>query len=228
MRIPINIHASWQNHLIPLFNLPSMIELNTEILPKCQFYPQSQDIFNVFKMPLNEVNVVILGQDPYPKSGQAIGYSFAVSELTAIPKSLKIIQTEVLNNFMSDEGVVDRFNRKSWRELYHWRQQGVFLLNTALTVERERAGSHIKLWKPFTNEVIRLLATQNPIWILWGNYAIAYEFLIRNYTKEPPVILKAAHPAVENYSDKGGFYGCNHFKQANESLELKGKKIITW
>ena len=231
MRIPVNIHASWQHQLTPLFNLPSMVELNTQILPKCQFYPQPQNIFNVFRMPLNEVKVVILGQDPYPRAGQAVGYSFAVDKTVSIPKSLKIIQQEVLKEYGECDELQIAMQDRNWRTLHHWRQQGVFLLNTSLTVEKDRPGSHIRQWKPFTNEVIKLLAIQQPVWMLWGSYAHEYEQLIKNYTPttSEAQILKSAHPASESYpGNTGGFYGCKHFWQANNILQFQGKNIINW
>jgi len=228
--LPTAIHATWQNKLSPLFDLPIMEELRTQILPKCMFYPSFRDIFNVFSMPFNEVNVVILGQDPYPRQGQATGYSFAVAENTAIPASLRTIQKEVRNNFPDDSEVEKRMSLKTWRTLSHWRKQGVFLLNTALTVEKDRPGSHIKHWKPFTNEVIKMLASRNPVWVLWGSYAKEYEKMIEAYSGDKvPRILFAPHPATENYpGSSGGFYGCNHFRIINYLLFSEGKPIINW
>lgn len=230
MHIPVNIHASWQHHLAPLFQFPGMVELNTKILPKCKFYPKAEHIFNVFRMPLNEVRVVILGQDPYPKQNQAIGYAFAVSESQSIPYSLRNIQQELVQDFYGkpeQEQILRNMESSTWKTLIHWRQQGVFLLNTALTVEQNRPDSHAKLWKPFIKEVIKILAAQNVIWLLWGANATEYKQLIASYCTENPDILIAGHPAA-GFHGSETFLGCKHFSFVNDLLESKNKKKIIW
>src|ERR1051326_4628371 len=135
------IHPSWQPFIDDVLNrAEDLRELNTQILPNIEYYPAKENIFNVFRMPLEDIKVVILGQDPYPKEGQAIGYAFAVSESTNKPASLRIIEKEIGHE-------IDK-------TLSHWREQGVFLLNTALTVEKGKAGSHLNYWQNFTRQVI--------------------------------------------------------------------------
>ena len=213
----MNVHESWMPYLSQVGNY----FMYPEILKN--YYPRNTDVFNVFTMPFNDVKVVILGQDPYPNQGQAIGYAFAVPGTVKKPPSLKIIEQEVGHELDS--------TLKSWRE------QGVFLFNTALTVERKRAGSHIEHWKEFTNHVIYSLATvKKPVWMLWGKYAQSFLPMIGNYVYEFPhaneedknVVLTASHPAAEAYRRGAGFIGCNHFSKANLALEKKGEKTINW
>ena len=155
------IHPSWKLIIPVLEQKKGDLSKLDEVLQN-KYYPQKEDIFNVFSMPLEDIKVVILGQDPYPKEGQAIGYSFAVSEETPKPASLRIIEQEVGHS-------IDK-TLKSWRE------QGVFLLNTALTVEAGNAGSHIKYWEGFMNLVISHISFHNPcIWVLWGKYAQGFK-----------------------------------------------------
>jgi uracil-DNA glycosylase len=166
-------------------------------------------------MPLHEINVVILGQDPY-YTGEAIGYAFAVENSTYKTFSLLTIEKElgkpILNNDLSD-----------------WRKQGVFLLNCALTVEKDKPSSHIELWKEFTSVVISTIARENPcIWLLWGKHAKSYEKLILQSEKNIDnnnIILKAGHPASEK-KNTGTFLGCNHFNLVNKYLQEKKQKTI--
>lgn len=225
-KLPSIIHESWHPFLQPIFDNDFSLKLiQNQILPKDNFYPAKRDIFKVFSMPLKDIKVVILGQDPYPQEGQAIGLSFAVSETTNFPASLRIIQQEVGKD-------IDR-------TLSTWVNQGVFLLNTALTVERGKAGSHLFLWKGFTNRVIRIIAAEAaPIWLLWGRKAQEAKILIDNeiyrHTDEyhqslNNVMLLAPHPAAEAYAGgKAGFYGCHHFQIVNNLLSLNNKPIINW
>lgn len=217
--IPSVIHASWHEFLGPLFDDERMKKIKYGLLPNTRFLPQPRDIFNVFSTPTDEVKVVILGQDPYPKPGDAIGYAFATAIDRPIPKSLGVIRTEI-----EEEGFdIDVYDDK-WRTLSHWTKQGVFLLNTALTVEEARAGSHLRAWKWFTEEVIKFISNKiNPIWVLWGAKAQSFQSQINfdNY------ILTAPHPAVEFYPNKGkSFYGCNHFRMINEELIKRKLKPI--
>jgi len=161
------IHESWKPYVTDLLKaLPEITQLNTNILPnERKYYPAPQDIFNVFQMPLQDIKVVILGQDPYPKEGQAIGYAFAVNEDISKPASLKIIEKEV--------------GHELDRTLLNWREQGVFLLNTALTVRAGQAGSHIRYWDNFTKSIISHISRENKcIWLLWGRSAQNYKAFI--------------------------------------------------
>lgn len=230
----MNIHESW-NPIIPILYQEPLKTLNTVVLPEISSQPRKSDIFNVFSMPVNEIKVVILGQDPYPMPNTAIGRAFAVSEGTKIPASLKNIREEILislgvESFKKNTG-------ENWKTLQHWQEQGIFLLNTALTVETARIGSHLKYWEYFTQRVISHISVENPcIWMFWGKAAqrfIPYinqnPFHVKGYSnvtiQEIPsnvdfnYILTAPHPAAESYSGgKAGFLGCNHFKYANVIL----------
>lgn len=216
-KLPNVIHKSWYPHLEPLFQSNGMKFIKNNILSKCKFSPSAKNIFNVFSMPITDIKVVVLGQDPYPTPGDAIGYAFAVSESTRKPPSLRIIEKEV--------------GHELERTLSSWREQGVFLLNTALTVENKSAGSHIKYWQGFTFHVIRTISYEiTPIWLLWGKYAQSFEPVIRDSERFLfNDILTAPHPAAEIYSGgKAGFLGCNHFNKVNEILENKHIRVINF
>lgn len=149
------------------------------------------------------------------KKNQAIGYSFAVNEDIGKPVSLRIIEKEVGHEIN--------------RTLQLWRDQGVFLLNTALTVEEGKAGSHSKYWEDFITNVISYISNKNPcIWLLWGKHAQKYKHLIQG-NGEGNAILTAPHPAAEAYSGgTAGFLGCNHFKIVNSILDKQHKQQINW
>ena len=152
-----------------------------------------------------------------------------------VPASLRIITKEILDS--TGKGTVD---------IHSWENQGVFLLNTALTVETGKPGSHINYWRFFTEALLKFLSKENPvIWLLWGKVAQRYEmyidkpFILKNYPDELldeiPIkddcnyILEAPHPAAETYSGgKAGFYGCNHFNMVNQILKTKGFSEIDW
>ena len=206
------IHESW-NELFSEIRESGFIKEINKLDPE-KFYPARESVFNVFRMPLNEIKVVILGQDPYPQENQAIGYAFAVSHNTKKPFSLRVIEKEIGHP-------IDK-------TLQEWREQGVFLLNTALTVEKWNAGSHIKVWKPFTERVISYISSHKScIWMLWGKHAQEYEkFIVSDFYQQH--ILKGAHPAAEAYG-AGKFTGCQHFTKTNEILSQEyNSLIINW
>ena len=236
------IHPSWMPLLHGELNQDIMLKLNHEILPNSVYHPKKEQIFRVFQKPLQDIKVVILGQDPYPTPGNANGLAFAINENCNMPVSLKNITKELVNNYpLSIPFAGD------WKTLEHWEEQGIFLLNTALTVESGNAGSHLKYWESFTKRVIWYISSFNPsIWLLWGKKAQSFsvnipkskKFEVKNYSKETinqiPIntdwnyILNAAHPAAEAYSKDAGFFGCNHFYFVNKILDLQGQKQINW
>lgn len=183
------------------------------------YYPSAPDIFKAFnEVPSpQEVKVVILGQDPY-HDGSAIGLAFDnyIQKSKSSP-SLKAILSEIKNTVgYSWDGEASA--------LGHLPEQGVLLLNTALTVEAGKAGSHTKLWEPFTNEIItNLNKVDDIIWMLWGKHAQSYKHLITNPTH---TILEAGHPSPLNRTNP--FIGCNHFSNANVVLKSKNKTEIKW
>jgi len=224
-QIPRIIHESWHQYLQPLFNDRKMLGIKDKLLPNCKSYPARGDIFRVFAMPLNEIKVVILGQDPYP-NGEAIGLSFAVNRENPKPKSLQIIEKEIASEYPKSGWALDR-------TLSHWVNQGIFLLNSALTVQAKESDSHTLYWEWFTRAVIAIIAkSANPIWLLWGSKAKAFESVVLANTlpELKPAILKASHPMAEGYNKeiKEKFSGCNHFFLVNKELDARGLNRINW
>lgn len=182
-------------------------------------YPPYDDIFNAFKLTdIEDVKVVILGQDPYHEEGQAHGLAFSTPEGRPIPRSLKNIFKEINEEY--DYPIPDSGCLESWAE------QGVFLLNTVLTVEAGNANSHSKCgWQTFTDRVIEILNQQNQpiVFLLWGKQAEKKKELITNPNH---LVLVTSHPSP--FSARRGFLGSNHFKQANEFLKKNNVEEINW
>lgn len=240
----LQIHESWNSIKSYLYQEP-LLTLNNKILPEIKYYPDKQDIFNVFQMNMTNIRVVILGQDPYFTPNTATGYAFAVNKESKIPPSLRIIKQE-LDNSYEDTSWGNQYlmgnNLPIWRTLEHWTHQGVFLLNTALTVEAGNAGSHLKYWEDFTKHVIKLISYYNPcIWLLWGKKAQGYipqiysGIKVNDYIdnlddipKGKNYILEAPHPAASLYGGNVSFIGCNHFQITNQILKQNNKKQIKW
>lgn len=189
-------------------------EYNTKTI-----YPPFDDIFNAFKLtPFSEVKVVILGQDPYHEKGQAHGLAFSTPPNRPIPRSLKNIFKEIANEYgypIPDSGCLES-----------WANQGVFLLNTVLTVEEGNANSHSKCgWQTFTNNVIKLLnKKESPIvFLLWGKQAEVKTELLDNPSH---LVLVTSHPSP--FSARRGFFKSNHFKLANDFLKKNNISQINW
>lgn len=182
-------------------------------------YPPYDEIFNAFKLtPLSNVKIVILGQDPYHEEGQAHGLAFSTPEGRPIPRSLKNIFKEINNEY--------DYPIPSSGCLEDWARQGVFLLNTVLTVEEGNANSHSKCgWQIFTDNVIKILneQTQPIVFLLWGKQAEKKKELITNNNH---LVLITSHPSP--FSARRGFLGCNHFKIANDYLKQRNIKEIDW
>ena len=182
-------------------------------------YPPKEEIFNAFKFtPASKVKVVILGQDPYHEEGQAHGLAFSTPEGRAIPRSLKNIFKEIEDEYnypIPDSGCLDK-----------WAKQGVFLLNTVLTVCEGEANSHSDCgWQTFTDNVIKALNEQpQPIaFLLWGKQAEKKMELLENPNH---LVLVTSHPSP--FSARRGFFGCNHFRLANEYLRKNDIEEIDW
>ena len=182
-------------------------------------YPQKHLIFNAFdKTSVNNLKVIILGQDPYHGPDQAHGLCFSVNHNVKLPPSLKNIFKEL----QSDVGITAPVSGN----LEKWASQGVLLLNSILTVREGEPGSHQNRgWEQFTDAIIRLLSMEKEglIFLLWGRYAQAKEHLIDS---QKHFILKAAHPSP--FSAYQGFYGCRHFSKTNEILKSTGREPIDW
>ncbi|MDB4285876.1 uracil-DNA glycosylase [bacterium] len=235
------IHSSWYP-ILSLINQPPLSTLKNEILPKTNYSPKKEDIFNVFSMPVDEVKVVIIDQEPHLTKNEAIGYGFATFKERDTPKSLKILAKELQINYPLWRGS----QQEGWKELQSWRDSGVFLLNLALTVEIGNAESHLHYWERFTKNVIHFISKENPcIWIMMGKKAqmfipqIANSFMVKGYHRrnlhkmpfDPREnhIFSIPHPTAEIYSEgNAGFYGSDAFYLTNMILHQKGKDEILW
>lgn len=182
-------------------------------------FPPMNDIFNAFKFcPYEDVKVVILGQDPYHGEGQAHGLAFSVKKGVEAPPSLKNIFKELSD----DVGIATPTHGC----LEGWARQGVFLLNTALTVRKGQPLSHRgKGWETFTDHVIALLSEREKpmVFLLWGSNARSKKPLI---DRSKHLVLEAPHPSP--LSAFAGFFGCKHFSKANAFLTERGEKPVDW
>ncbi len=185
-----------------------------------EVFPQENDIFTAFELtPLENVKVVILGQDPYHGAGQAHGLCFSVNEGITVPPSLRNIYKELAVD-------IDDFVIPMHGNLTSWAKQGVLMLNTVLTVEAGEAHSHKKLgWEKFTDVVIDTLNQQTSpiIFILWGAHA---QKKGKHIDQNKHKVLAGPHPSP--LSAHRGFFGCRHFSQANQYLVELGKSPIDW
>lgn len=217
------IEESWRPYLEAEFEKPYMKELlaflEAEKLAGKEIYPSEEKIFEAFRLtPLNKVKVVILGQDPYHGAGQAHGLCFSVEKNIKIPPSLVNIYKEL----KSDLGI----DPPEHGHLENWAKQGVLLLNTVLTVEDSKAGSHHKKgWEKFTDKVIEILNTkkENLVFILWGSPA---QKKAEQVDDKRHLILKSVHPSP--LSVYRGFSGSKPFSQTNEYLRKNNLGEIDW
>lgn len=220
----IRIEESWKIALGFAFRQTYFVELadklRSEIKAGKTIYPKGSLIFNAFNLtPLPSVKVVILGQDPYHNPGEAMGLSFSVPKGIKTPPSLRNIYKELLDNDVEFNAIPNH------GDLTSWSTQGVLLLNAMLTVEKNKPGSHKNFgWQNFTDDVLKTISNKRDgiVFMLWGNFAKSKAHLIDN-TKH--LVLEAAHPSP---LAGGAFFGCQHFKRANEYLMEKGKKPINW
>lgn len=218
----VRIESSWKQVLSQQFSLPYFKELAEFVRTEYQaatVYPSPAKLFAAFDhCSFNNVNVVIIGQDPYHGAKQANGLCFSVNDDVPIPPSLQNIFKEI----HTDLGLPI----PSTGNLEHWADQGVLLLNATLTVRAGQAGSHQgKGWEEFTNAVIKTLSDKKTglVFLLWGNYAKQKGEMI-DRTKHH--VLTAAHPSP--FSAHNGFFGCKHFSTTNDLLVQMGKPPINW
>lgn len=217
------INNDWSEHLGSLFQRDSYQQL-------CDFFeyqksqrkiilPLEKDRFKAFELSSFEnTQVVILGQDPYHNVGQAHGLSFSVPDNIKIPPSLVNIYKEL----ELDLGITPNISGN----LERWASQGVLLLNSALTVEKNSPSSHSKTpWIEFTESVILLLSEHkhNLVFLLWGAHAHQKAELI---DPAKHLVLSASHPSP--FSAYKGFFGCKHFSKTNEYLKMHNLKQINW
>lgn len=179
-------------------------------------FPPKNEVFKVFNLAIDDIKVVILGQDPYHNDGQACGLSFSVKDGIPLPKSLINIYKELED----DLGIKPA---KSGN-LEKWHKQGVFLLNAVLTVEKNNPASHSNLgWQDFTDYIIKEISnrTENVVFILWGSFARSKKTLIDT---NKHYIIESAHPSP--LSAYRGFFGSKPFSKTNNYLEKHGRKKI--
>ena len=217
------IPKHWHKHLQHQISSGSFVQLSDHIALAYQTttcFPKKEDIFKIFDcLKLEDVKIVIIGQDPYHGKGQAQGLSFSVPDNQKLPPSLLNIYKEIAANI--------NLQMPYSGDLHYLVSQGVFLLNAILTVEENKPGSHQKKgWEIFTDQVIELISNHNKhvVFMLWGNYAIKKEKLIDN---QKHLILKAGHPSPMS-ANQGKWFGNNHFNLANEYLEKNHLKKIEW
>lgn len=218
----IKIEAGWRTALTPIFESEAFDglagRLRTEKQAGKVIFPPGESIFAAFnRTPWEAVRVVLLGQDPYHRRGQAMGLSFSVPRGVRVPPSLVNIYKEIVTDV---GGQVP-----SHGDLSQWADQGVLLLNAMLTVEEGRAGSHQKLgWQAFTDGVIQTISEQKEgvVFLLWGNFAKSKAALI---DQQKHHVLQAAHPSP---LARGAFFGSKHFSQTNALLEAQGSPPIQW
>ena len=213
------MHSSWEeifNNYPKIDELNNMIKKIDEQRLTKTIYPPKEQVFRVFDLALEDIKVVILGQDPYHNPGQACGLSFSVNDGVPLPKSLINIYKELYD----DLGI----KPAKTGNLEKWFKQGVFLLNAVLTVEENSPASHSNLgWQDFTDYIIKTISEENDnvVFILWGAYARGKRKLI-DQTKHK--IIESAHPSP--LSAYRGFFGSKVFSETNNYLKEVGKKPI--
>jgi uracil-DNA glycosylase len=217
------IHPSWENIIknsteAPYFDALTVFVEEEYKTSSC--YPEFDAIFAAFDLcPLDEVKVVLLGQDPYHGPGQAQGLSFSVPEGVKHPPSLVNIFKEIESDLQIPYPTSGNLER--------WARQGVLLLNATLTVRAHEAGSHQKQgWEIFTDDVIKAISARcnGVVFLLWGGYAKKKQKFIDEYNN---LILISVHPSPLS-ANRGHWFGNKHFSQCNEYLETRGQKPIAW
>jgi uracil-DNA glycosylase len=219
----VRLEESWKKALAPEFSDPYMGALRRFLMEEKEagkrIFPKGAEYFRALDLtPLDQVKVVILGQDPYHGAGQAHGLCFSVQPGVRIPPSLVNIYKEL----KADLGIVPA----SHGFLEDWARQGVLLLNSVLTVEEARAASHQgQGWERFTDAAIRLVneRCEGIVFMLWGAYAQKKAAFV---DKKRHLVLTAPHPSP--LSAHNGFFGSRHFSKANAFLAERGKTPIDW
>ncbi len=214
------ISSEWCDNSTAKLAEEILVKLNAQYsLNKNKFYPSKESIFHCLNLTtFHKTKVIILGQDPYHGSGQANGLAFSVKENIPIPPSLKNIFKELIEDL--------QISNPPNGNLESWSKQGVLLLNSILTVEDGKPGSHKKLnWEIFTDSIIKKLSREKEslVFMLWGTFAQKKSIHI---DESKHLILKAPHPSP--LSAYRGFLGCKHFSKCNDFLKRKNKTPIDW
>lgn len=219
----VNRHSfpGWDDFLkSQMVNLHHISEVLKVKCPAEALCPLKRNIFKVFELCRPEnIKVVIVGQDPYHNivNGEPAAMGMAFSCVLSFNPSLRNIMKEIKYEYPD-------YIPPENGDLTNWAKQGVFLLNTALTVEQGKAGKHLILWKPFTDAVIEFIKSVNPncIYLLWGTPARKLIPLIGT----SGIKLETSHPSPLSFEK--GFHGCMHFRRCNEILASQGKSEIRW
>ena len=219
----IKLPTSWKNILEDVFTQTYMKDLKVFLKKNLDLgkiiYPKPSEYFQAFySIDFDKVKVVLLGQDPYHGAGQAHGLCFSVKPNVEIPPSLNNIYTELERDLQIPPAKHGCLNA--------WAKQGVLLLNSVLTVEARKPGSHQNRgWEFFTDRVISLLneKRENLIFLLWGSYALKKGSIV---DREKHLVLTSPHPSP--LSANRGFFGCSHFSKTNNWLKQKGLSPIKW
>lgn len=213
-------YNGWEPLFEKEFAKPYFLQLKSFLVKEYaeqHVYPPKRLILNAFdNTSYEDVNVVILGQDPYYNPGQAMGMSFSVPKGVMPPMSLVNIFKEIKDDLGYDAHITGG-------DLTPWARQGVLLLNTVLTVREKAPNSHRNQgWEIFTDEVIKYLnlRERGMVFMLWGRNALEKRSLISG---KQHLVLTAAHPSP--LSAYNGFFGCGHFSKANEFLALQNREI---
>ncbi|MBY8847806.1 uracil-DNA glycosylase [Saccharothrix longispora] len=213
------VEAGWAAALAPVADqIARMGEfLRAEVAAGRTYLPAGENVLRAFQQPFHSVRVLVVGQDPYPTPGHAVGLSFSVSpETRPIPKSLNNIYTE----YTADLGHPTPSNG----DLTPWTEQGVLLLNRALTVQPGKSNSHRnKGWEPVTEQAIKALAARGTplVAVLWGSQARALKPMLAPYP-----CVESVHPSP--LSASGGFFGSRPFSKVNELLVQQGAEPVDW
>jgi uracil-DNA glycosylase len=219
----VQLESSWLAPLTGEFEQPYMADLRVFLQAEKRagkrIFPPGNEFFNAFShTPLDRVKVVILGQDPYHGEGQAHGLCFSVRPGVQVPPSLQNIYREIHDELGLP---IPRHGH-----LTAWADRGVLLLNSVLSVECARAGSHRdRGWEMFTDRVIEVINREREgvVFMLWGSYAQRKGKII---DVQRHLVLKAPHPSP--LSAHRGFFGCGHFRAANDYLATRGQEPIDW
>lgn len=231
----VNIEHSWKEILKSEFEKDYFLKLTQFVRQEYSLYtcyPPAKEIFNAFNLcPINNVKVVILGQDPYHGPGQAEGLCFSVKDGIELPPSLINIFKEV----KADIGTVpelsavgmQRGKRMYNGSLRRWAEQGVFLLNASLTVREHQPNSHQNCgWQTFTDSVIKAISDnkEHVVFILWGGYARSKKKLIDT---SKHLVLESVHPSPLS-ANRGGWFGNHHFSTCNKWLAEHNLSPVNW
>ena len=226
-----SIHPSWAAVAVSESKKPYFSALQRFVADarrRGTVFPPAEAMFTALRLTsLEDVRVVVLGQDPYHGRGQAHGLAFSVEHGVAPPPSL----LNILKEAHADVGgILGTDGKPAHGHLGHWARQGVFLLNTVLTVESGKAGSHQNNgWEAFTSALLSAVAERHPdvVYMLWGKPAQSKrELLDASRHSKTVLVLEAPHPSP--LSAHRGFFGCRHFSKANAYLVGKGKGAIDW